>query len=477
MIPGRTNPFDTPPSTLDFSRLERGGTPAHEVLSELIHRSSSDPAISSTATAALVLSLWQLRGRALSEHVPSMILLNAGEAAPDPVDDFISGFVHDQEATRPGARGRWGKIVPIQPEKAPAIMSNAVQERRELGYGNDLDQFSQRNASIHEEHYREAKKSAHGSGCSRAYSRAWSDEFGLLTDSDDGLILRINDAPDRVAFRRDVLDDPDRLCLPEGLGRDLRMVRKTVSVSGSLTVDLWDEKLVMGIIKIGLPFVFLPHTGTELLTIRNPPAMEALPDLWRSARGAQTGTSLMLPPTDWFEAHSQDLRRRLHLLPGMGTYGFAVLQLLHQLGRVCDQIARYAGNNHTATPKHIGDLYWDLHARAFRGVTLGVAALAWHCLGFDPGCPRDKAMKVLRDLRTKGPMSSSDILRYGHLKDKEQRNVLVKCLTAEGLIRIDGTTVTATTFAEFVDALHSRPELPQAPDHRDLVADNDGASV
>jgi hypothetical protein len=86
-------------------------------------------------------------------------------------------------------------------------------------------------------------------------------------------------------------------------------------------------------------------------------------------------------------------------------------------------------------------------------------------------------MKVLQDLRTKGPMSSSDVLRYGHLKDKEQRNVLVKCLTAEDLIRIDGTTVTATTFAEFVDALHSRPELPQAPDHRDLVADNDGASV
>lgn len=125
MIPARTNPFDTPPSTLDLSRLERGGAPKHEVLSELIHRSSSEPAISSTATAALVLSLWQLRGKALSEHVPSMILLNAGEAAPDPVDDFISAFVHDQKATRPGARGRRAGI-PIQPEKAPAIMSTRV---------------------------------------------------------------------------------------------------------------------------------------------------------------------------------------------------------------------------------------------------------------------------------------------------------------------------------------------------------------
>lgn len=132
---------------------------------------------------------------------------------------------------------------------------------------------------------------------------------------------------------------------------------------------------------------------------------------------------------------------------------------------------------HTATPKHIGDLYWNLHTRAFRGITLGVAALAWHCLGFDPGCPRDKAMKVLRDLRTKGSMSSSDILRYGHLKDKEQRNVLVKCLTAEGLIRIEGTTIRATTFAEFVDTLHSRPELPPTTDHPDSGSDNGGASA
>jgi hypothetical protein len=477
MIPGRTNPFDPRSSTLDLSQLERGSAPAHEVLSELIHRSSSEPAISTTATAALVLSLWQLRGRALSEHVPSMILLNAGEAAPDPVDDFISGFVHDQNATRPGAKGKWGKIVPIQPEKAPAIMDNAIRDRRKIGYGKNLDYFSQRSAPVHEEHYREAKKSAYGSGYSRAYSGAWSDHFGLLTDADDGLILRLNDAPDRAAFRRDVLDDPNHLCLPEGLGRDLQMVRKTVSVSGSLTLDLWDEKLVIGIIQLGLPIVFLPHTGTELLTIRNPPAMKILPDLWRSAPGTRAGTSLMLPPIDWFEAHSQDLRRRLHLLPGMGTYEFAVKQLLHQLTSVCDQIARYAGNNHTATAKHISALFWDLHTRAFRGITLGVAALAWHCLGFDPGCPRDKAMKVLRDLRTKGSMSSSDILRYGHLKDKEQRNVLVTRLTAEGLIRIDGTTVTATTFAEFVDALHSRPELPQAENHRDLVTDNGGASA
>ena len=477
MIPGRTNPFDTPPSTPDFSRLELGAAPIHEVLSELIHRSSSDPAISCTATAALVLSLWQLRGRALSEHVPSMIFLNAGEAAPDPVDDFISALVHDHDATRPGTKGCWGKIVPIQPEKAPAIMTSAVQERRKIGYGNDLDYFSQRNAPVHEAHYREAKKSAHGSGYSRAYSRAWSHDFGLISDDDDGLILRLNDAPDRAAFRRDVLDDPNHLCLPEGLGRDLQMVRKTVSVSGSLTLDLWDEKLVMGIIKLGLPIVFLPHTGTELLTIRNPPAMKILPDLWRSASGTRAGTSLMLPPIDWFEAHSQDLRRRLHLLPGMGTYEFAVLQLLHQLTSVCKQIARYAGNNHTATPKHISALFWDLHTRAFRGITLGVAALAWHCLGFDSGCLRDKAMKVLRDLRRKESMSSSDILRYGHLKDKEQRNVLLERLSIEGLVRIDGTTVTATTFAEFVDAIHSRPELPQADCYQALVADNVKASA
>jgi hypothetical protein len=179
--------------------------------------------------------------------------------------------------------------------------------------------------------------------------------------------------------------------MPEGIGHDLRMVRKSLSISGSLTVDLWDEKLLTGIIELGLPVVFLPHTATEPLTNPNTAAMRILPDLWRTAPGGRVRTSLPLPPIDWFEAHSKDVRRRLHLLPGAGTYEFAILQMLRQLCGVCDRTSRHAGNNTDATPEHISALFWDLHSRAFRGITLGVAA----CLGFDPGCPREKALRIL----------------------------------------------------------------------------------
>lgn len=448
-------------------KLVQAAAPVHEVLSGFVHDCAPDPATRTMASAALVLSLWQLRGHSLSEHVPSCVLLNAEEAAPDPVDDFIGALVHDEEANRPGAKGRRVGI-PIQPEEAPDIMTRALQERQAISRYRHLDQFDQRNAQIHEGHYREARKSAYGSGWARAYARAWTESFGLISEDDDGLILRLTEGTDRSAFRHDVLEDPDRLLLPEGIGRHLQMSPKTISVSGSLTLDLWDEELVSGIIELGLPILFLPHTGKEPLTIPNPAAMEALPGLWRSAPGPRAKTSLMVPPIDWFEAHYQDVRRRLHLLPGTGSYQFAVLQVLHQLGDVCAQIAHYAANNTTATPKQVAALFGDLHTRTFRGITLGVAALAWHGLGFNPGCPRQKALKALKDLRTKGPLSRSEVL-VGARLNKAERDLLLERLVAEDLVRVDGKTVTATTFLEFVAALHTRPGLPEADDYRKLV--------
>ena len=149
-----------------------------------------------------------------------------------------------------------------------------------------------------------------------------------------------------------------------------------------------------------------------------------------------------------------------------GTYEFAVLLVIHQLGSVCLQIANYAGSNREGTPDHIKALMWDLHARALRGITLGVAVLAWHCLVFDVGCPREKVVKVLRGLRSKGPMSRNDIRRNYHLESKEQCDILLERLAAEDLVKIDNQTVTAASFKEFVTALHTRPELPEAANFR-----------
>lgn len=188
-----------------------------------------------------------------------------------------------------------------------------------------------------------------------------------------------------------------------------------------------------------------------------------------NAPGTPARISLQLPPTDWFEAHTNDVRRRLHLLPGDGTYEFAIQLLLRQLGSACDRIARYAGSNREATGECVSSLFWRLHARAFRGVTLGVAALAWHCLGFDPGCPREKALGVLNHIREKGSARKANLLlAKGCRVNAKTRDILLDRLAAENLIRVEGATVTAASFGEFVAALHSRPALPEA-DSFDLL--------
>jgi hypothetical protein len=454
------------PSPLDKTLLEELSEPAHQVLSKLIRNCSPDPATRTATAAALVLTLWQQRADVLTQHVPSLILLNAGEAVPDPIDDFIATFTRGGINHEPQAgKDRYGIL--IDPEKAPKIMAHVAMERRKLGPASKHDSLDEKSANVLEGRYHDAKRVAFGTGTARAYSKTWSDELGFVTDENDVLIARLNEASDRAAFRSDVITDPDKLHNPIGTGRGLLTVRKKVSVSGSLTVDLWDEELVMGIIKLGLPILFVPHTAREPLAVSTPRALNVFPALWHSAPVSRAVTSLELPEMDWFKAHTEDIRRRLRLLPGSGSYEFAVLQVLHQLNSLCSLIARQAGNNYTAKVADNVALFVDLRARAFRGITLGVAALAWHCLGFDPGCPREKAIKVLRDLRANGAMTRNEIRRKHHLENKQQRDIVLERLAAEDLVRIDGQTVTAATFEEFVTALYSRPGLPEASDAGD----------
>ena len=456
-----------------MARLKSLDEPTHEVLSALVHGCSANPSTQTTTATALVLSLWQLRGRAMTEHVPSMLLLNAAEIDRDPIDEFSRSIVHNEEANKPRVVNKWGND-PIRPEQAQRVMADTVAERSSLSPNLTDDPVGIERAQALETRFRDARLAGFGCGHSRGYAQAWNEHFGLLTNDSGELIARLDGAPDRAAFRHHVLEDPHQLRTPIGIGTNLLRVHKSISISGSLTPDLWDENLARGIVELGLPILFLPHTAQEPLMIGNQPALDVLPTLWQTAAGSRATTSLLLPPTGWFDAHANDVRKRLRRLPGNGGYEFAVLQVLHQLGSVCNGIAHFAGGSPEATQAQISALFWDIHTRAFRGITLGVAALAWHCLGFDPGCPRKKALKALRDLRRKGSMSPSEILRSAHLK-KDERDLMLKRLLAEDLIQVEGKTVTAATFDEFVDALHARAELPQADNFRALVSGCDEA--
>lgn len=458
------NPIFGPPPRELLSRLETLSEPLYQVLSRLIHEGATDPETRTILATALVLSTWQLGGRGISRNVPSMLLLNAAEEPQDPIDAFAREYVHPDDDNRPNESCISYDLSIIKPGDARRIMCESINRRRALGL--TPEKIYESNALGYEREFRMAQRAGFGGGPARPYAKAWIEPFGLITEASDELILRLNDATDRSAFRRDLLENPDNLRAPKGIGLNLWTTTKSVSVSGSLTVDQWDEQVAEGIIRLGLPIIMLPHTATQPVINPNRLALGAQSMLWPK-KGVRVDTDLFPPHSRWFGTPMEDVRRRLRLLPGCGTYEFAVRQVIHQIGGVCFQIAVQSCIRTGAPSESVHILHSDLYPRALHGISLGVAALAWHCLGFDPGCPRKKALKVLRHIREKGTVAKSDLLlAKGSRVDATTRDVLLERLAAEDLIRVEGKTVTATSFSEFVKALHARPELPNPETYR-----------
>ena len=246
---GRVPPW-TPPD-----QLRQLCKPGHRVLAEFIHGCSPDPATRTNATASLVLSLWQLAGRGMTRQLPSMILLNAGEAETDPIDSFVHQLVGDDDRNKPEVQTS-GVFAYGSVEQATKAMENAILRRQEIGDPHPDHPWRYEEIRLWEDRFRAAQCTAFGAGRSRPFSKAWQEPFGLLTGRDDEIILRIVDAGDREAFREDVLENCTKLEIPMGYGAGLELVPKTISVTGSLTPDLWDGELVEGILELGSPIHF-----------------------------------------------------------------------------------------------------------------------------------------------------------------------------------------------------------------------------
>ena len=349
---------------------------------------------------------------------------------------------------------------------APKAMENAFLRRRALG--RDIPSGGSGRyyeAKYAEEKFHAARVTAFGHGRCRPYAEAWHPDYGLITGEDDELILRLNGESDRAAFRSDVADDPGKLAFAEGTGPDLSMVPKTVSLSGSLTPGSWKGKTVGASIALGWPMFALPHVADAPLNTANGTNLQNLAMMWKHAGIRPVIASPRLPASRWVEAYQTALRRRLALLPA--TYEFAVLQAVHQLGCVCDRITNFAAGRGAGLVERVA-LCQDLYQYALRGMVIGVVGLSFFGRGLHLGTEgeplRTEAFRLLKYLREKGATSKGAILQNCHLK-RHQRDVLLERLGAEGLVRVDGTTVSATTFPEFVGALHGREEFPQVTNH------------
>ena len=442
-------------------KLER---PMHEALPDFVHGCSPDPATRTVAVTTLVLSLWQLHGQALTLDVPSLLLVDASESEADPIDQFSKSLVYTKEDNRPRVQTE-GAFMQGSIDLAPKAMRNALLKRRSLGRiaGDNIHKAQEAQGLV--DRFNAAKRTGYGHGCCRSYSTAWHPDYGLLTDDDDQLILRLNTAPDRAAFRRDLLDDPAKLLLPTGIDRHLSMVPKGISLSGSLTPDLCDGELASKVLALS-PFFLLPHTTGDLLDADKLRPIEVLAATWKHGGVPPVAASLKLSPSPWIQAYQTALRKRLANLPG--TYEFAVLQAVHQLDGICERIVNFAARGSQARTEELVALCQDLYAHTLRGIVISVAGLSYNGLGLHLGSEceplRDKAFKMLKHLRKKGSSTASDLLRNLHLK-KLERDALLERLAEENLVIVEDGEVTATTYRAFVEGLHSRAEFLPVENH------------
>jgi hypothetical protein len=454
------NPFSRDQAGPLPGNLKQLDRPMHEVLGKFIHGCSSNPATRTAATAALVLSLWQLRGKALTPQIPSMLLLRPEGTGPDPIDKFVRMLIDDEKNNEPRVQ-KEGLFMQRPIDHAPKAMANAVVTRRSLGQNIRPGDLGRRlEAQTAEETFRAARVTAHGHGRSRRYRNAWHPDYGLLTDADDQLVLRLNEDEDRSAFCRDLLEEPVKLVSPWGIGAHLFPTAKTISISGALTTDLWSRKHAGMGLASGLPLFVLPHFADAPLKETGLNALRCFAMIWQNARLLPVETDLRLPGSDWVRRYHLALRERLAVspLPAM----FPILQAIHQLEEICRRIVGAASGPGT-TEEAAHSLHHDLYHHTLRGLVIGVASHRWFGVGLMPGEKSDemrkKAGQLLARLRSEGPVTMTDLLKNFHLK-KHERDALLEALSGQGLLQVDGSTVAATSYRDFVEGLYASEEFP-----------------
>ena len=340
-------------------------------------------------------------------------------------------------------------------------MEYAVRQMREVE-GTNLFKAEQHHAL--ESLYFDAQRSGFGSGRCRPYATAWHDQFGLLSERDCRVILRLGTREDGEAFRKDVVAGNRKLLAPAGFGAGLKWQAKRFGVSGVIEEDLWDADIARGMVNVPLPLMVLPHATKSPLMLADTKLIAAITG---SLHHAFTGTIEEpdnFPPHACFSHCAAELRKRLRHLPG--DYDHTMQRLARQLYPACMRLVIFAARispQKPTSPREIESLALDLSAHTLRGLTISTAGLAWHGLGFDAGCPHEEAARVLKYLRQKPPMTPAELRRSAHLNNKEMRDALIGRFLEEDLARMDGGKIRPTTFLEFVEALHARKEFPQPP--------------
>ena len=439
--------------------VKRIKLPPVPALAEWVHGCSSDSATRTVAVTTLVLSCCQLAGDGLTHRMPSFLLVSPEDPDGQLAVQQLATRLVTVHGRQPG-ECREGHLDHMTPEQVQRTMECAIIEMRGLKQSHPY--FGHLRQEL-EAKFFAAQRRCFGTGASRPYAEAWHEHFGLITDPDDRLILRLDTENDWQAFRQDVLAQQQRLLAAGGYGAGLKFVPKHIAVSGAVTPEQWDAGFAQALMNLPLPVMLLPHAAEAPLRLPEEPLLRVLTsDLQRAFHGPlEEPANFVQHP--WFEHYAAQFRQRLRHLPG--NYEHAFQRMARQLYPACLHFAGFVGRATGESLQELEALALDLSAHTLRGMAIGMAGLAWHGLGFDAGCPQQEAARVLDYLRRKGPMTASDLNRKAHIDDNKLRDALVERFAQEDLVRIDGKTIRPTGFEEFVEALYARGEFPAPVNH------------
>lgn len=433
-------------------------TPAHAVAS-FISNAAPDDAGRTMATAMLTLSCWQMSNGPLTATVPSVLLVNAGDAESDPLDDFMEDFVFHLDRLEQYLRDGSNEKNRLLPGDAHKAMRLAVWGAEQLIASNGSSAHLDMRMEVYRNQFHSYRSREIGDGPAARYTRAYMEEYGWLSNRDNRLVLRLDHTDDRKAMREDLLTGSNKLYDPKGFGWELAPISKKLALSGSVNSAEWDESLVTRLLTAGWPVLFLPHT--VMLPLR----AEETADLhlafmkvdsfkWQS----QVTADDVAPEDPWLQHHFHLLLSRLSHMPM--DYSFAVQRMVRELGGVCVRLAIIISNDIKSTDVNV-IMGQDLFRKTLRAILIGVAGLAYHGWGFDAGCPRETVATLLQHIRDHGPLSRRELQRKFPALGSQQRDEVIAKLEAEGVVECEGRRVRAVPLSDFMEQLQTRPEFPK----------------
>ncbi len=467
----KPNSFDETPAPDWLPMLNQMKDPL-KALANLVHNHPEDSASRTATTTTLLLSLWQLAGRGMTHRAPSLVLVNAHDEEPGPLDALAAGLVKPPADSGPRLH-KDGPFAHGTPEKAPKAMTGAILRYQERRKHANLP-WVPPELQMLEARFFAAQQTGFGSGRTRPYTKARHEHFGWMTDRDCQAILRLESADDRAMFREHVVRAPRYLQEALGYGPGLKPVSKQLCVSGSITPTQWDAEFAGRAVELGMPLLFLPDAvrGPDIAPIS--PALGFMTAMLPKAFDEPLEEPTNLIANKWFTHYGEVLRTRLRMLPN--EYEYALQRMARQLLPVSLRLTAWAGHWSGASAEECDALAHDLCAHGLRGMAISVAGLSWHGLGIIPEHNRAVALKALDYLRRNGPVSKSDLTRYGKV-EKAVREILLERFVAEDLVRVEGKMLAATTYEEFATALYARKEFPEPANHWKRVTDKPGAAA